>query len=141
MAKQLFGERKALLRSLVIIKGVAFSPMEQFLVVGTTNGILVLDAEAGNTLRTLRPLFSDFWHCTFISDDTCVTSDFNLTIQLLNIKSGELLTEIEVESDVTCLAVCPFNRVFAIGLRNSTPNFKVIRVHLPRGEDHGKGKR
>ena len=121
--------------------GVAFSPMEQFLVVGTTNGILVLDAETGNTLRTLRPLFSDFWHCTFISDDTCVTSDFNLTIQLLNIKSGELLTEIEVESDVTCLAVCPFNRVFAIGLRNSTPNFKVIRVHLPRGEDHGKGKR
>ena len=122
-------------------KGVAFSPMEQFLVVGTTNGILVLDAETGNTLRTLRPLFSDFWHCTFISDDTCVTSDFNLTIQLLNVKSGELLTEIEVESDVTCLAVCPFNGIFAIGLRNSTPNFKVIRVHLPRGEDHGKGKR
>ena len=35
-------------------KAVAFSPMEQFLVVGTIFSMLVLDAETGNTLRTLR---------------------------------------------------------------------------------------
>ena len=123
-------------------KGEAFSPMEQFLVVGTTDGTLVLDAETGNTLRTLRPFtFTHYWHCTFISDDTCVISGFCLTVQLFNVKSGELLTEIEVEGHVTCFAACPFNRVLAIGLWNSTPNFKVIRVHLPRGEGRGNMKR
>ena len=122
-------------------KAVAFSPMEQFLVVGTTEGMLVLDAETGNTLRTLRPSFFHFRLCTFISDDTCVISGSNLTVHLLNVESGELLTEIDLESHVNCLAAGPFNGVFAIGLRSSKPNFKVIRVHLPRGEDRGNGKR
>ena len=122
-------------------KAVAFSPMEQFLVVGTTDGILVLDPETGNTLRTLGLSFSLLRHCTFISDDTCVISGGDLTVRLLNVKSGEFLTEIDVESRVNCLAACPFNRVLAIGLRYSTPNFKAVRVHLPRGEDRGNMKR
>ena len=123
-------------------RGAAFSPMEQFLVVETTDGFLVLDAETGNTLRTLSPSqFFYFKHCTFISDDTCVISGSNSTVQLLNVKSGELLTEIKVESRVSCLAACLINRVLAIGLRSSTPNFKVIRVHLPRGEDRGNIER
>ena len=122
-------------------KGVAFSPMEQFLVVGTTDGMLVLDPETGNTLRTLGLSFSLLRHCTFISDDTCVISGGDLTVRLLNVKSGEFLTEIDVESRVNCLAACPFNRVLAIGLRYSTPNFKVIRVHLPRGEGDGNMER
>ena len=122
-------------------KGVAFSPMEQFLVVGTTDGMLVLDPETGNTLRTLGLSFSLLRHCTFISDDTCVISGGDLTVRLLNVKSGEFLTEIDVESRVNCLAACPFNRVLAIGLRYSIPNFKVIRVHLPRGEGDGNMER
>ena len=122
-------------------KAVAFSTMEQFLVVGTTDGLLVLDAETGNTLRTLGLSFSLFLHCTFISDDTCVISARDLTVQMFNVKSGELLTGIDVESEAICLAACPFNRVLAIGLRNSTPNFKVIRVHLSRGEGDGNMER
>ena len=118
-----------------------FSPMEQFLVVGTTNGFLVLDPETGNTLRTLRPSFFHFSHCTLISDDTCVIFGSNLTVHLLNVKSGERLTEIDVQSHMTCFAACPFNRVLVMGLMNSTPNFKVIRVHLPRCEDRRNGKR
>ena len=117
-------------------RAVAFSPMEQFLVFGTTERMLVLDAETGNTLRTFRfSSFSSLWHCTFISDDTCVIAGYNLTVQLLNVKSGECLSAIDVESRVTCLAACPCNRVLAIGLGSSTPKFKVIRVHLPRGQD------
>ena len=125
-------------------EAVAFSPMEQFLVVGTIESIFVLDAETGNTLRTLSPsTFSRLWHCSFISDDTCVISGStcNLTVQLLNIKSGKLVTKIDVEGQVTCLAACLFNSVLAIGRRSSTPNFKVIRVHLPQGEACGNGKR
>ena len=121
-------------------KFAAFSPMEQFLVVSTTNSILVLDPETGNTLRSLG-LFSFLRHCTFISEDTCVISGFVSTVRLSNVKSGEILTEIDVESPVICLSACPFNRVLAIGLRYSTPNFKAVRVHLPRGEDRGNMKR
>ena len=122
------------------VEDVAFSPMEQFLVVGTTESMLVLDAETGNTLRSLRPLsfFSNCTVCcTFISDDICVISSSDLTaiklmnINLFNVKSGERLSEIDVEGRVASLAACPFNRVLVIGLKNSTPNFKVIRVHLP----------
>ena len=134
--------RKQVIESYLVYEVVAFSPTEHFLVVGTTEGTLVLDAETGNTLRTLRPsTFSHFCHFTFISDDRCVAiSDSDLTLQLLNVKSGELVTAIDVESNVSCLAACPFNRVLAIGL-DSTPNFRVIRMHLPRGDDIENGKR
>ena len=119
----------------------AFSPVEQFLVIGTTDGILVLDAETGNTLRTFRTsTFLHVWYCTFISDDTCVIPS-SKTVQLFSVKSGELLTEIDVESILTCSAACRFNRVLAIGLSSYTPNFKVIRVYLPRGEDRGNMER
>ena len=123
-------------------KAVAFSPMEQFLVVETTQGVLVWDAETGNTLRTLRPsTLSRLWHYTFVSDDTCVISSFDLTVQLFNVKSGELLTEIDEETCVSCLAACPFSRVLAIALWWSASNFQVIRVHLPQGEGRGNMER
>ena len=123
-------------------KAVAFSPMEQFLVVNTTEGFLFLDAETGNTLRTLHSSCSLFWHVTFISYKCVAISSAEFYVQLLNVESGERLSAIDVEGTVSCLAACPFNRVLAIGLRYSTwPNFKVIRVHLPRGEGLGNGKR
>ena len=124
----------------ILGRGVAFSLKEQFLVVQTTEGMLVVDAKTGNTLRILCSI-SFYSHFTFISDDNCVISRSDFTVQLLNVKSGELLSEIDVESKVTCLAACPFNRVLVIGLPNSTANFKVIRVYLPQSEDNGNDKR
>ena len=120
---------------------VAFSPMEQFLVVITNEGVLVLDAARGNTLHTFRLLDLFLSCCTFISDDKCVISCSDSTVQLLNVKSGEVLSTMDVNDFVTCLAACPLNRVLAVGLDHSTPNFKVIRVHLPRSEDSKNGKR
>ena len=119
---------------------VAFSPTEQFIIVGSGKGMFVLDAKTGNTLRTPWPF--SFRHGAFISDDQCIVSGFrDVTVQLLNVKSGELLNAMDVESNVTCLAACPFNRLLAIGLQNSIPNFKVIKVHLPGGEGSGNAKR
>ena len=125
--------------------GVAFSPMEKFLVLGMEDAILVLDAQTGNTLHTLlasRFSASRRRCCRFISDDKFVISRSNFTsVELFNLKSGELLSAIDVENDVVHLAACTFNRVFVIGMPYLTPNFKVIRVHLPRGEDSENGKR
>ena len=124
-------------------EGVAFSRMEQFLVVMTTEGLTVLDVKTGNTLRTLQISFFCGYsiRCTFISDDTCVIAGSYIPVRLFNVKSGEFLSVIDVESEVMCLAACPFSRVLVIGLFNSTPNFKVIRLHLPRGEDSENGER
>ena len=117
-----------------------FSPMGQFLVVTTAGIMSFLDAETGSTLRTLS-LFSGWRNCKFISEDKCILHGPDFIFQLSNVKSGEILSAIDVEQCVTCFTVCPVNRLFAIGLKNSTPNFKVIRVYIPQGEDSGNGKK
>ena len=110
-----------------------FSPMGQLLVVSTVD-LLVLDAKTGNTLRTFPP-FSLFNHCNFISEKECIIPRSDLTVQMFNIESGKLLTSFDVESEVTCLAVCSSELgLVAIGLKSATPNFKVIRVHLPQSD-------
>ena len=122
------------------VHGVTFSPMEQFLVVRTYDILLVLNAETGNTLRSLPRSSPSFtWsYLSFISDDKRIISySDEVTVQLLDVQSGELLSTIDVESKVHCLAACPLNRVLVIGLEESTPNFKVIRVHFPSGGDGG----
>ena len=109
----------------------------------TAEGLKALDAKTGNTLRTLQISYfcRNSITCTFISDDTCVIAGYCIPVSLFNVKSGEFLSVIDVESQVTCLAACPFSRVLVIGLFNSTPNFKVIRFLLPRGEDNENGER
>jgi len=54
---------------------------------------------------------------------------------LFNVKSGDLLSEIALESSVCSLAACPRARLIAIGLKYSKANFKVLRVKLP-GDKH-----
>ena len=110
-----------------------FSPMEHLLVVSTVD-LLVLNAKTGNTLRTFPP-FSLFNHCNFISEKECIIPRSDLTVQMFNIESGKLLTSFDVESEVTCLAVCSFELgLVAIGQKSATPNFKVIRVNLPQSD-------
>ena len=123
-----------------MFESAMFSPTDQFLVVSTYGDVHdVLDVNKGKRISTLTS-FSPFDRYKFISDDKCVISrpDF---LQLFNVESGELLCSIDVESRVTCLATCFFNGLVAIGLENSTPNFKVLKVHLPRDENIGNGCR
>ena len=79
--------------------------------------------------------------CKFVSDEECVVIvDPGDSVQLLSVKSGEVLSKLDVEvGRVTCLASCP--HLFALGLENSAPNFKVIRVHLPDDKYNGKSNR
>ena len=124
-------------------ENVAFSRMEQFLVVMAGEGLTALDAKTGNTLRTspIPLIYRNNIRCRFISDDSCVIAGYCIPVSLFNVKSGEFLSTIDVESEVMCLAACPFSRVLVIGLFHSTRNFKVIRLHLPRGEDSENDER
>ena len=122
-----------------LVKGSLFSPTGQFLVIWKRGCLWVLDAVLGNTLRASDTI--GVRDCKFVSDEECVVIvDPGDSVQLLSVKSGEVLSKLDVEvGRVTCLATCP--HLFALGLENSALNFKVIRVHLPDDKDSRKSNR
>ena len=142
------------------VTGGIFSPTEQFVIICHEIEVFILDAMSGNTLHKLHPLrplrplrplpllhffplFPPSFHSLvrFISDEDFVSAYPSL-VQLYNVKSGDLLSELNREvADVTCLAVCPSKRLFAIGLKDSNSCYKVIRVWLPGDKDSRKSQR
>jgi len=129
---------------------VTFSPTEQYCVLANFEVLDVLDVVLGARLRTMKPRYHEHWcpntlECKFVSDEEYVTclSDV-LTghfFQLFNVKSGDLLSEIALESEVYSLTACPRERLIATGLKDSSLNFKVLRVKLPGDEHSRKSKR
>ena len=127
-----------------------FSPTEQYCVfAGVTIGdnepfLYVLDAASGRTLHKLCSP-SDF-NSNFVSDLECITC-YNdrarnyYCVRLFNVKSGDLLSEIDTETKVYSLAACPDERLIAIGFDDSKVNFKVLRVKLPGDKHSRKSKR
>ena len=118
--------------SYVSVRGAVFSPTEKFLVLWTNEPTYVLDAVSGRTGCTLPIMGLEIPvdGCKFVSDEECVIAvDLPCSVQLFNVKSGALLSVIDVEGKVACLTARP--QLFAIGLENSSPNFKVFKVHLP----------
>ena len=120
---------------------VVFSPGEQFVVVRLSEHVFakfyqILDAASGNSLH--EPLKGT---CEFLSDEECVVCNSRGQVKWYNFKSIQLLSVIDVDGDVTCLAACPSQRLVAIGLKDSSPNFKVIRVWLPGDKDSRKSER
>jgi len=134
-----------------------FSPTEEYCVFvahGSFAGTLcsyVMDVISGNILRTLNSddllniLVAFNFDCKFVGDDECITCFTGLTgvcvLQLINVKSGDLLSEIALESSVCSLAACPRERLIAIGFQYSKENFRVLRVKLPEDEHSRKNKR
>ena len=77
----------------------------------------------------------------FVSDEECVACfcvEYSLfSLQLFNVKSGDLLSEIALDGRVYSLAACPRERLVAIGFGYSEVNFKVLQVKLP-GDQHSR---
>ncbi|XP_078376274.1 uncharacterized protein LOC144659657 isoform X1 [Oculina patagonica] len=132
-----------------------FSPTEQYCLVGGTPkydrsnaALYVLDAASG---RTFHKLFSSHrWfdfnpHIKFVSDEECIVSIDNESrgycLRLFNVKSGDLLSEITMESEVCSLAACPRKRLVAIGFEDSKHGFSLLQVKLPRDKNSRKNKR
>ena len=133
-----------------------FSPTEQYCVLAGKSiadddeaFLYVLDAVSGRTLHKLCScsyrLPSEL-NCNFVSDLECITyyndeaRDY-YCVQLFNVKSGDLLSEIDTETKVYRLAACPRECLIAIGFRDSKVNFKVLRVKLPGAKHSRKSKR
>ena len=132
-----------------------FSPTEQYCVLAGESMtddeeafLCVLDAASGRTLHTLCScsyMAPSRFNCNFVSDLECITyyndRARNYCVRLFNVKSGDLLSEIDTETKVYSLAACPRERLIAIGFMDSKVNFKVLRVKLPGDKHSRKSKR
>ena len=128
----------------------SFSPTEQYMILGDSDEIYVLDVALGRTLRTLQPRIYESYllrtdNFKFFSDEECVACvSVNCSLyclQLFNVKSGDLLSEIALEDDVYSLAACPRERLVAISFMDSKVNFKVLQVKLPGDQHSSRSKR
>ena len=128
------------------------SPTEQFCLLTEpfTGALYVLDAVIGKILRTIQPLSHQQRlvtkvGCKFVSDECVVCFSVGQAgdhfLRLFNVKSGDLLSEIVLESPVSSLAACPRECLIAIGFEDSNVNFKVLRVKLPEDNLSRKNKR
>ncbi|XP_067027730.1 uncharacterized protein [Acropora muricata] len=128
----------------------SFSPTEQYCILAGPNALYVLDVTLGRTIRTLQPGIhegslptTDKWK--FVSDEECVALfriGYSPTyfLQLFNVKSGDLLSEIGLEGPVYSLAAFPCERLVAIGFGYFDMNFKVLQVKLPRDQHSRRSK-
>ena len=117
-----------------------FSPSEQLTVILANTpeceqDVYVLDASTGSTIRTMQR--NDRSDCKFVSDELCVTVSIHsvkgLCLQLINVKSGDLLSEVSVDTGVGyCLAVCLPRQLVALSSWHHRNDFKLIQLHLPR---------
>ena len=123
-----------------------FSPGEQFFILfrrGLKGGF-VLNAVSG---RTRHVFCKDEWLyiCKFVGNEECIICSEESTrhhfIRLFNVKSGDQLTVIDMESKVICLDTNPRKQLIAIGLEQSKYNFKLIQVKLPGSKEIGKSPR
>ena len=106
--------------------------------------VYVFDAISGETLHILCEGY-ECLDCKFISDEECVFSfkvaSGDYCLKLFNVKSGDLLSVLHLDSEANCLAACPRKRLLAIGQTDSKHGFKLIKVQLPQDKDIRKSKR
>ena len=129
------------------ISQAIFSLDERFVVVsnkcGKIQGTYVLDAVSGRVVNDLKPKVRMVNFCKFISEEECVISSEAASegLLLFNVQSGDLLSVIDLESPVTCLATCPRKQLVAINKSDSKHGFKLIQAQLPRSLGNRKNKR
>ena len=109
-----------------------FSPTEENVVTYDRVGSYFLDAVSGKVIRQLKNTYVD--DIKFISNEDCIVvlkDPRGFCLQLYNVKSGDLLSEIVEERRFRNLAVCPRKRLVAISFRLSKDHFEIIQVKLP----------
>ena len=120
-----------------------FSPKEEFVVTwGSLNsgrGLHILDARTGETLRTLLKDQDDIVDCKFVvNGESLVCCSKDNFLRWFDIRSGDLLSVLDIEERPYCLGACLGKPLVAIGLLGARVKF--VHVELPRVQD-AEGKR
>ena len=125
--------------------GLMFSPGEEFVVTWKTlevgYGIHILDAKTGETRHVL---LKDHAHyiiagCKFAGDGKslvcCSRDNF---VRLFNVRTGDLLSVLDIGEEPFSLGACLGKSLVAIGLLGA--RLKFIHVELPGIKDAGENK-
>ena len=130
-----------------------FSPTEEFVLISAKasqcrQDVHVLDASSGATLRTLCTVDSVISYA-FISDTECVMDCMlnrqigvseSLCLRLFSVRSGDLLSVLDMDTRPLCLASFPKKGLIAIGLCQSKRMCAFIKVRMPRDKDNRESK-
>ena len=118
----------------------SFSPKGQFIAVFVKPVTYILDAFSGN----VRRLFGDFTTCSceFIGDEECIfvksVQPIGGRLELFNVRSGDLLSVMDVEWNVDTIWPCPLATSPRLGLiAICSPkqfNLEIFKVKYPREE-------
>ena len=127
-----------------------FSPTEEFVLISEKTSqcrqdVHVLDASSGATLRILCTV-DEIMRYAFVSDTECVMHCGNRRIsesfclQLFSVKTGDLLSVLDMDYRPLCLASFPKKGLIAIGLWQSKRMCAFIKVRMPRDKDNREAK-
>ncbi|XP_068760749.1 uncharacterized protein [Montipora capricornis] len=111
-----------------------FSPKGKFVAVSSLQDGLVYVLDAGKVLLEYKDF--DIRCCKFIGDEECIflksIDPIGGRLELFNVRSGDLLTVMDVEGSVLCnspLATCP--RMGLIAMSSRHIDLKIIKVKQP----------
>ena len=112
-----------------------FSPSEEFLVtwgsLDSGYGLHILDTKTGKTCHSLIEDRDDIVDCKFVDNgDILITCTRDNFLRLLNVRSGEQLSMLDIGEQPFSLGACLSNHLVAIGL--SATRMKFVQVELPR---------
>ena len=126
------------------------SPTEEFVLISAKTSqnrqeVHVLDASSGATLRILCTVDNVISYA-FVSDTECVMdcdncqSSESLCLRLFSVKTGDLLSVLDMDIRPLCLASFPEKGLIAIGLWQSKRMCAFIKVRMPRDKDNPESK-
>ena len=110
-----------------------FSPTNEFVVTWNTldggQGIHVLQAETGETLHVFLRDQKDIIECKFLDDESLVCCSGDNFLRLCNVRTGDLLSVLDIGEQPFSLGACLNHPLVAIGL--SGTRIKFVHVQLP----------
>ena len=119
-----------------------FSPKEEFVVtwkiLSGGHGLHVLDAKTGETHEVFLKEHEDIVDCKFVDDEFLVCCRKDNFLRLFNVRSGHLLSLLDIGQEPFSLGACLYQPLVAIGLKGA--KLKFIEVHLPGDTLNKKGE-
>ena len=115
-----------------------FSPSEEFLItwgsLDSGYGLHILDTKTGKTCHTFVEDHDDIVDCKFVvNGDILISCTRDNFLRLLNVRSGEQLSMLDIGEQPFSLGACLSNHLVAIGL--SGTRMKFVQVELPRAKE------
>ncbi|CAH3024687.1 unnamed protein product [Porites evermanni] len=110
------------------------SPRNEFVVTWNTldqgHGLHILNADTGETLHVFHGQQNDIVDCKFLDDKSVVCCSGDNFLRLYNIRTGDLLSVLDIGEQPFCLGACLYQPLVAIGL--SQTRIKFVHVQLPK---------